>query len=173
MEQVKKGKLIIIKRDPPKNRTSDDYSEFRKKMDDRRRKVGKLYSYVENFLNSFPKLKRRTDIMHLAIKISERLHIPIDRNAKRLNEPLICWFCENWFQVYKYILPVYIEMYAQPETQNSNVQNLGKDQDFQRLDQEIQKIMQEIGDMDQFNLDENIDKITRSVSSDIPSQNDQ
>ncbi|EAX85026.1 hypothetical protein TVAG_586070 [Trichomonas vaginalis G3] len=173
MEDDQQGQRIVIIREPPKKRISDEYSEFRKKMDIRRRKVSKLYPFVEKFLNSFPKLKRRTDIMKLALRIGELVQIPVDRNAKRLNEPLICWFCENWQLVSKLVLPTYVELFMQPEVVDVNPQNVENDQDIQKLDQEIQKIMQEIGDMDQFEIDVDNINLSRSESSDTSGPNPQ
>lgn len=88
--------IYIILRDPPKKMISDQYQEYMSVVADRRRKASDRFYQVQKILSALPKCKRRkSDILLIAKKISEKTGINIDRSAKRIYDCLICWYCEN------------------------------------------------------------------------------
>ncbi|EAX99926.1 hypothetical protein TVAG_159460 [Trichomonas vaginalis G3] len=94
---------------------SDQYQEYMSVVADRRRKASDRFYQVQKILSALPKCKRRkSDILLIAKKISEKTGINIDRSAKRIYDCLICWYCENWSAVNKYIIETYYEIF-EPE----------------------------------------------------------
>lgn len=97
--------IVVIHRLPPKKRISTSYAIERKKVDDRRRKAGRLYFYMEKLLNSTPGVKNMTDLRNLTASIASLLNLKIDRAAKRSKEALTCWLCENWDRIQNEYIP--------------------------------------------------------------------
>ncbi|EAX95366.1 hypothetical protein TVAG_425500 [Trichomonas vaginalis G3] len=46
---------------------------------------------------------KNTELLDLAVKVSQKLGIYIDRMAKRNKTALLCWFAENWMAIYPYL----------------------------------------------------------------------
>ncbi|EAX88234.1 hypothetical protein TVAG_348760 [Trichomonas vaginalis G3] len=100
--------IVVIKREPSKKRIGETYEKYNNKNVERRRQNATLFPVVQKILNSFPGIKKRSDILPLAQVISKEIGVKLDRTAKRLNEGLICWFCENWDKAKMHLLNAYI-----------------------------------------------------------------
>lgn len=100
--------FYIITRDPPKRGIANDYSKYRNKVDERRRNNSALYSNIENLL--FTQLKGITQkkICQMADYIAKQGGLNVDRQAKRLRQSMICWFCENWELASRYLAEAYV-----------------------------------------------------------------
>lgn len=103
--------IYVIQRKPPQKCVSRKYEEHREVVAKRRRRVQEIYSSIEKILRSFPKVKKRSELLIIASAFSHKLNIKIDRDAKRLNECLICWYCENWHLIKSILVPTYHELY--------------------------------------------------------------
>lgn len=113
--------MFVIKRDPPKKCISPQYEEYRSMIDKRRRRVSNLFQYLQRYLNSLPGLKKKADMIRLAVAISRELNIKLDRDAKRVSEALICWYCENWIKICTVFPDIYLkEIISQGDKQSKN-----------------------------------------------------
>ena len=74
-----------------------------KKLELRLQRVRPLYHIVRDFINKSLCYPNRGKVLKFASLISEKIHINIDRLAKRVSDGTICWFCENWREMQPYI----------------------------------------------------------------------
>jgi hypothetical protein len=99
MTQVLPGRVVIIRKKPrrvPLAQTQIDHDLCIQ----RRRCNGALYERMTQILGAvFGGKLTKQNLMDLAEKIAAQKQIKIDRAAKRMKEGLICWFCENAYDL--------------------------------------------------------------------------
>lgn len=113
MNEVSKPNcLFVIMRTPPKKRISETYTTYTDKRNQRRRNNQKQYDMIDKVIRSYQELYRFPNILKLAQALAEKQELHIDRNAKRVREELICWFCENWDKVKDLVQYTYDDIFG-------------------------------------------------------------
>ncbi|OHT10416.1 hypothetical protein TRFO_20293 [Tritrichomonas foetus] len=98
MEKKDSQSIVIIKRSSAKeytDRTSRDHEE----QIWRRACCGSFFDRTQEMLRQLFGDVKVGKLRLMAIMIAKQANIKIDRLAKRINDCLICWFCENWNKV--------------------------------------------------------------------------
>lgn len=92
-------KRAIIVRVPAKKRNKTERCMMQDmRCNERMKRNSDLFNTVKKILNAYFKGKLLIkDMLSLANEISQCSDVtPIDRDAKRRKDALICWFAENW-----------------------------------------------------------------------------
>lgn len=90
----------------------------------RMEQIGVKMDYVSACLEKMCKTKLTSSyLLFIANGLISKLHIPIDRLAKRNRTALLCWYAEHWEEVFSYIPSILknykVDDYQSPEKTSS------------------------------------------------------
>lgn len=102
--EQKSNKPFVIKRSNTKKELSKRTILDHQKVAIRRNSCKSIYEKVKQLLiYSFGKWQIG-QYRNVAFQISTKTNINLDRLAKRYNDCLICWFCENWKSIVPHLI---------------------------------------------------------------------
>ena len=90
------SKKYVIKRTGKVQHTPEYFTE-QKKLKERQKANCDLIPHIVKSLEiAFGHPVKFKEALCLADRLSQLIHIKIDRGSKRFKDHLICWYCENW-----------------------------------------------------------------------------
>jgi hypothetical protein len=88
-------KIVIYRSNPSKGQSAATIAEQRRCRERMERNAG-MYTTMSRWLATILHQKVTKDsLLRFAEKMALKLNVPIDRDARRLKDCLICWICEN------------------------------------------------------------------------------
>ena len=73
---------------------------------------------------------QKKQLLDLALRISPKINVRVDRLAKRSRDCLICWFCENWSKVSTVLIGSSIEASSEYEAPSKSINPNQKNEDL-------------------------------------------
>lgn len=119
-EEKQERKEILYKNMRVKKELSERTVKDHEKINERRKSCKNTYEKVKNFLRYLSGKWQIGQIRETAKLISVKSKINIDRLAKRYNECLICWFCENWSSLSPHLIEYSIEQLSGTDSDSNS-----------------------------------------------------
>ena len=107
------GRVIyVIRREPPKKRISSYFDVTYHKQIERMQKCKDKFFSIKHIINILPSKGKMVDTLRFAQVLAKDIDVPVDREARRSKDCLICWFCENWSSIQDIFSSVYTSLFA-------------------------------------------------------------